>query len=116
MGFLPKKPLNLACSFCGQSQLEVRKLIAGPTVYICDACVAKSWSLIRGDDQPSTTPRHRIVEKSERVLCCSFCGKKRTEVEALVAGPTVYICNECLGLCDEIIAEELSLEDPKPKA
>jgi len=37
---------------------------------------------------------------------CSFCGKSRAEVKRLIAGPTVYICNECVDLCNDIIAEE----------
>ncbi|RJQ53107.1 MAG: ATP-dependent Clp protease ATP-binding subunit ClpX [Nitrospiraceae bacterium] len=41
------------------------------------------------------------------VLRCSFCGKSQKEVRKLIAGPTVYICNECVNLCNEIMAEEL---------
>ena len=39
-------------------------------------------------------------------LSCSFCGKSQEEVRKLIAGPTVYICDECIELCNEIIAEE----------
>ena len=39
-------------------------------------------------------------------LCCSFCSKDKNVVTKLVAGPGVYICNECVGLCNLIIAEE----------
>ena len=56
-------------------------------------------------------------------LVCSFCGKKQEEVKKLIAGPTVYICDECIELCNDIIAEEFEKEDkvtveshvPKPK-
>ena len=44
-------------------------------------------------------------------LCCSFCGKNQREVQKLIAGPTVYICDECINLCSDIIAEEISRED-----
>jgi len=44
-------------------------------------------------------------------LCCSFCGKSQKEVKKLIAGPTVYICDECIGLCNDIIAEEVQKED-----
>jgi ATP-dependent Clp protease ATP-binding subunit ClpX len=37
---------------------------------------------------------------------CSFCGKAKSAVSRMIAGPGVYICNECVGLCNEIIAEE----------
>src|SRR5277367_2945482 len=39
-------------------------------------------------------------------LRCSFCGKTQDEVKKLVAGPTVYICNECVALCNDILKEE----------
>jgi len=44
--------------------------------------------------------------KTEANLRCSFCGKSRDQVRKLIAGPTVYICDECVGLCNEIMAEE----------
>ena len=44
--------------------------------------------------------------KSDENLRCSFCGKSRDQVRKLIAGPTVYICDECVGLCNEIMAEE----------
>ncbi len=43
---------------------------------------------------------------SDENLRCSFCGKSRDQVRKLIAGPTVYICDECVGLCNEILAEE----------
>ena len=45
-------------------------------------------------------------------LSCSFCGKSQKEVKKLIAGPTVYICDECIGLCNDIIAEEVEKEEP----
>ncbi|MHB1397602.1 MAG: ATP-dependent Clp protease ATP-binding subunit ClpX [Trichloromonadaceae bacterium] len=44
-------------------------------------------------------------------LTCSFCGKVQDEVKKLIAGPAVYICDECIDLCKDIIAEEAKLED-----
>jgi ATP-dependent Clp protease ATP-binding subunit ClpX len=46
-------------------------------------------------------------------LLCSFCGKSQDEVKKLIAGPSVYICDECIQLCNEIIAEEYSQESDK---
>jgi len=43
--------------------------------------------------------------ESERELRCSFCNKSRSQVAKLIAGPSVYICNECIDLCNEIIGE-----------
>ena len=44
-------------------------------------------------------------------LTCSFCGKEQEEVKKLIAGPAVYICDECIELCKDIIAEEAQLEE-----
>ncbi len=42
-----------------------------------------------------------------KILYCSFCGKSQHEVRKLIAGPSVYICDECVELCNDIIREEL---------
>ena len=42
------------------------------------------------------------------LLKCSFCGKSQKQVKKLIAGPGVYICDECIDLCNEIIEEELA--------
>jgi ATP-dependent Clp protease ATP-binding subunit ClpX len=47
-------------------------------------------------------------------LSCSFCGKSQKEVRKLIAGPTVYICDECIGLCNDIIAEDVEKDEPAP--
>lgn len=51
--------------------------------------------------------------KSGGKLQCSFCGKSQEDVRKLIAGPTVYICDECIELCNDIIAEELEEERGK---
>ena len=45
--------------------------------------------------------------EDKRQLKCSFCGKSQDQVRRLIAGPNVYICDECVELCDEIIQEEI---------
>jgi hypothetical protein len=57
-----------------------------------------AFSIIFGNTQV------RIDEKVG--LICSFCGKGQSEVEKIIAGPAVYICDECVELCNEIISEE----------
>jgi ATP-dependent Clp protease ATP-binding subunit ClpX len=49
-------------------------------------------------------------------LQCSFCGKSQKEVKKLIAGPTVYICDECIALCNDIIAEEKSIATTRSRA
>jgi ATP-dependent Clp protease ATP-binding subunit ClpX len=51
-----------------------------------------------------------VTKKEESQFKCSFCGRVQDEVRKLIAGPTVYICDECVGLCNEIIAEEFHTE------
>lgn len=55
--------------------------------------------------------------ESEKLLYCSFCGKSQHEVKKLIAGPSVFICDECVDLCNDIIKEEVqSLSDIKSTA
>ena len=49
----------------------------------------------------------RPTDSNEQLLC-SFCGKSQRQVKKLIAGPGVYICDECIDLCNEIIDEELT--------
>ncbi|MBL8619418.1 MAG: AAA family ATPase, partial [Deltaproteobacteria bacterium] len=80
----------------------------------------------RAQASPRASPTGAPVQRkgqSSRDLRCSFCGKSQREVRKLIAGPSVYICNECVELCNEIITEEYEREDyfasrvlvPKPK-
>jgi ATP-dependent Clp protease ATP-binding subunit ClpX len=63
-------------------------------------------------------------KNDDKLLYCSFCGKSQHEVRKLIAGPSVYVCDECVELCNDIIRDELSEEEidstteeklPKPK-
>ena len=47
------------------------------------------------------------------VLRCSFCNKPQNEVRKLIAGPTVFICDECIEVCNDIIAEERKVSEPQ---
>jgi ATP-dependent Clp protease ATP-binding subunit ClpX len=60
------------------------------------------------------------MRRGEDTLRCSFCGKSQNEVKKLIAGPTVYICNECIDICIEIISDDVQQEQaasrpPLPK-
>ena len=52
----------------------------------------------------------------EKVLYCSFCGKSQHEVKKLIAGPSVFICDECIELCNDIIRDEAPAETPGAKS
>ncbi len=51
-----------------------------------------------------------MTKRDERLLKCSFCGKTQDQVKKLIAGPSVYICNECIDLCKDIITDEVTEE------
>ncbi len=52
---------------------------------------------------------------SEKVLYCSFCGKSQHEVKKLIAGPSVFICDECIDLCIDIIRDDVNQDSPELK-
>jgi hypothetical protein len=104
------------CSFCGRSYKECTKLIAGPGLFICDRCVVQATRLSAGqvvEDQAEGSMR---LESPTSEAKCSFCGKQARRVGFLVAsglatasggkvGDLPRICDECLDLCLEILAE-----------
>lgn len=67
--------------------------------------------------------RDKKGKDEDKLLYCSFCGKSQNEVRKLIAGPSVYVCDECVELCNDIIRDELSEDEksignnelPKPK-
>jgi ribosomal protein L37AE/L43A len=113
---------RLSCTFCGKTQDEVRKLIAGPGVYICDGCVALAASAIRsGHTAHTELGAIDAVPGEQTGVQCTFCGKDRGQVDRVAIMPEVTvertsaspaICAECLALCSEIIIEELGAAPP----
>ena len=55
-----------------------------------------------------------MSDKERRQVYCSFCGKKQDEIYRLISGPGVYICDECVNLCNIILADEKFSEDTRP--
>jgi ATP-dependent protease Clp ATPase subunit len=107
------------CSFCGRSRQECAKLIAGPGVFICDRCVAQASGLAAGAAVEGRAEVPMLLEPSGSEVRSSFCGKEARRVGHLVAGGLAgapagkfgqgaRICDECLGLCEEILAETAS--------
>jgi ATP-dependent protease Clp ATPase subunit len=74
------------CTFCDRPPSEVAKLIAGPDVYICDACVGRA-------------ERGLFARAAARVRC-SFCGK---DARRVVGTAAAAVCGECLAACREIL-------------
>ncbi|MBO0764882.1 MAG: hypothetical protein J2P50_09885 [Hyphomicrobiaceae bacterium] len=61
--------------------------------------VASNAPSLAGNDEQNSAPQ-------KSTLYCSFCGKSQHEVVALIAGPAVYICDQCVGLCNDVIADK----------
>jgi hypothetical protein len=109
--------LHLACTFCDKPQSQVRKLIAGPGVYICDGCTDLAIDVITtGRAAHTALGTMSSVPEEQSGVRCNFCGKDRGQVErvALMEEVTVdrtssnaAVCSQCLMLCGEIITEEL---------
>ena len=60
--------------------------------------------------------RDKKGKDDEKLLYCSFCGKSQNEVRKLIAGPSVYVCDECVELCNDIIRDETATADPAKPA
>jgi len=108
-GRVPGSGELLSCSFCGKNQKQVKKLIAGPGVYICDGCVDHVHAVIAVPGRTASTPIATIQQVGDEAGAeqCSFCGKRRHQVAVMAsAGYTRTMCNECLELCDEIVSDE----------
>src|SRR2546429_2919677 len=114
-------PGLLACTFCGKDQKQVKKLIAGPSVYICDRCVDLAKAVVSSGELVSTGFAELAAGPADEPrVQCSFCGKCRDQVADLVVSSVqterkapAAICSECLDLCTEIITEELAQESPR---
>ncbi len=107
-------PLEAICTWCGRSPSEVSKLIAGPQVYICDACVEAAERTAQGGTANgpftgTTKPaikdgpgvRARFVARVTRR--CAFCGKHPGAGRSVVTGAEGNVCTECLRVCREIL-------------
>jgi hypothetical protein len=98
---------DLTCTFCERTQDQVEKLIAGPKVFICDACVALAeMSMTAGSGPPCGS----LLLAGERARArCSFCGKRRETGRPLLTGPAANICGECLTVCRQILTDSAAL-------
>ena len=115
-GRVPDPGNLLSCSFCGSNQKQVKKLIAGPGVYICDSCISRVHAVIAGPGPTVSTPIATIqqVDAEAGAAQCSFCGKHRDQVAAMASAGDPIICDQCLGLCDEILIEEQTNREGPP--
>jgi len=88
------------CTWCGRPPAEVAKLIAGPNVFVCDACVRSAENTAGG--RGAAAPFVQLKQKGVAVRC-AFCGKRPGDSRVLVAAPAGHICTDCLRVCREIL-------------
>jgi ClpX C4-type zinc finger len=104
-GWKPRAGGGMACSFCGATKADITYLIAGPGVYICDACVTLAHQVVQDAESQNRPRTHLDPLPASSPLACSFCDKTD---QRLIAGPGVRICDQCLEFCSEVIAAQAS--------
>jgi hypothetical protein len=66
-----------------------------------------NWNILAAQIEAARPPAPQpAAEDGPKTLYCSFCGKSQHDVQSLIAGPAVFICNECVGLCDGILLDQ----------
>src|SRR5881296_2655396 len=92
----PPPEAKVHCSFCGKSQDEVRKLIAGPTVYICDECIDLCNDIIAEEcDREETSQAVAPASPSE---WCRVCRLPKAAAELLAIPDVGYVCRRCIDM------------------
>ena len=113
----PRKSV-LSCSFCGKGQDDVQKLIAGPTVFICNECVDVCVDIIaedarleklRSDSAGSGEPPART--RRQPAQTCTFCGKATSQ--ALHVEDRGVLCAECANAVEDALVRGRPLEEPE---
>ena len=104
----------LRCSFCNKVENDVRKLIAGPSVFICDECVELCVEIIANDprlqalSQDSTESQRRHATTAtlpQNSAACCLCGKSASLTEMLPVENRGLLCGECADVIEDAIAE-----------
>ena len=90
---------DAVCTWCTRPPSEMSKLIAGPRVYICEACVVAAERTAGGRH---ASPFVRRKEKSA-TMRCAFCGHRARRDRALVTAAAGHVCTDCLRVCREIL-------------
>lgn len=90
---------DAVCTWCTRPPSEVRKLVAGPNLYICDDCVADAFR------QLAKTSKSTAGLRAVRARC-SFCRRAATGERKVVTGARANVCDDCLRLCREFMTLE----------
>jgi hypothetical protein len=122
----PSQNAILRCSFCNKSQHDVKKLIAGPSVYICDECVDICFDILsepRKDAPPETEPRGELSETVEDpctaqlgvIVSCSLCHMSMPSEDGLAIDSRGLLCPGCVGAIEAAIAVSREPGELKPR-
>jgi hypothetical protein len=112
---------KLRCSFCNKTEEDVRKLIAGPTVYICDECVDVCVDILADDRrvnrEAATTERSPCSPPSSKVwpssdAWCTFCGNVAKLETALLIENRTLLCESCVEAIANTAAEARKGQNP----
>jgi hypothetical protein len=85
-----------SCSFCGKNQSDVRKLVAGPSVHICDECVELCKNIVAEDADVSGKAKNAAKAKSKTNRLCGICMEPRETDELIFLPHAAYMCAGCL--------------------
>ena len=87
---------QLACSFCGKDQSEVRKLVAGPSVHICNECIELCRSILVEDLEGASEGKSPSAPPSRENRLCGICMEERESHELIFLPHAAYMCAGCL--------------------
>ena len=88
------------CTWCGRPPSEVAKLVAGPHVYICDACIADAERALSGRE---TTGSFSLATRASMRRRCSFCRRTAGKDRPILAAAAGHVCGACLQTCRQIV-------------
>jgi ClpX C4-type zinc finger protein len=95
---------DAVCTFCERPPSEVDKLIAGPNVFICDACVTLAESALA-----TKRPAGRLAPAQGRLARCSFCRKRHTGGRVVIAARGANVCADCVTVCRQILDDRAAV-------
>jgi hypothetical protein len=102
--------VTMRCSFCQKAKPEVRKLIAGPNVFICDECVEICVVIIANDAEAQNRPVGRTLEVTLRAFpsqtdVCVLCGKRTPLAELLPVENRGSLCGDCADAVEDALTQ-----------
>ena len=91
------------CCMCAARRSEVKRLVAGPGIFICGGCVEVGMEALDAHRNAKSSPESHAAPK----LKCDFCGKSLDDVLYMMTGKQAKICDDCLALCQRILVGEV---------